>query len=183
MPKSLHADIEAARVRPTLRVILRSGMVQDVKAMLEGATRRYVGARMVHDRSSADYGKWITTDLVEEVEHDADSHYLRAICEGHLAAADDATAKLAAAWGKKDPRTLLATKEELDLAAKTLAALKDQDKKNEDAARAAKVVASPGGADADPTKMARAGNADLKSPAVPEADRRSPQESLPLKGA
>jgi hypothetical protein len=153
MGRNVHAKMReaAAEASTTLKVLYRHGLVTNFEAMKAGI-RKFVGVSMCHDRDEkgdpcGDHGSFLTTDLPEELPQTKE--YLMAICEGHLAAMDEPTARRAAAYGKCEWSTLMATAEELKLAADTRSAI---DKADAELVRKAKVSLSPANPVKDPSK-------------------------------
>jgi hypothetical protein len=129
MGKHVHAGMVAAQQKKPLRVILRQGLVTDTEAMAANI-RKFVGVSMESRIGNPDYGKLMTTDLVDEVP--GTDHYLRNIAEGHLVGADEDSARRGAAWGGVENwRTCMATEDELKLAAAALESIARQDEENE----------------------------------------------------
>ena len=144
MGRNVHEKMRAAAAEAstTLKVFHRHGLVTNFEAMKAGI-RKFVGVSMCHDRDEAgnpagDHGTLMTTDLPEELPQTKE--YLMAICEGHLACMDEATARRAAAYGRCDWKDLMVTDEELKLAQETQAAIDEKDAEN---VRKAKVVLAP----------------------------------------
>ena len=154
MGRNVHAKMHAAaaEANATLKVFHRSGLVTNFEAMKAGI-RKFVGVTMCSDRDEHgkpcdDHGKFMTTDLPEELPQGKE--YLMAICEGHLAAMDESTARRAAAFGKCQWTSLMATEEERKLAADTQAAV---DKQDAELVRLSKVVLAPASPVKDPKDL------------------------------
>ena len=155
MPRHVHAEMLAAQQKPTLKVFHRAGMVTNFEA-LEAGIRKFVGVTMCAERDSdgkptGDHGKFMTTDLAEELPQRKE--YLMAIAEGHLAAMDEDTARRAGAYGRVPWKSLLATEEEKKIASDAAQALLESDKANVVAAEKRKIALAPENPVPDASKL------------------------------
>ena len=153
MGRNVHEKMRAAAAEAstTLKVFHRHGLVTNFEAMKAGI-RRFVGVSMCHSRDEAgnpcgDHGKFMTTDLPEELPQTKE--YLMAVCEGHLACMDEATARRAAAFGRCSWESLMVTDEERKLAEDTQKAIDESDAA---LVRAAKVALAPANPVRNPEK-------------------------------
>jgi hypothetical protein len=184
MGRNVHEKMraDAAAQQTTLKVFHRSGMVTDFEAMKAGI-RRFVGVSMCHDRDehgnpTGDHGKFMTTDLPEELPQTKE--YLMAICEGHLACMDEDTARRASAFGKCDWKTLMATDEERKLAADTQ---EEVDKSDADLLRKfSKVALAPANPVKDPSKDLLPKVVAKTSFPTPQWPQESPDAPSPASG-